>query len=89
MSMTPEQFKKWRDEQKTAGKFVLRAKPGFVRNPLLSYPRNNFCLCGSYRKWKKCCLPDQPLFIAKEDLAEHQMVLDGIEVPMAPEAARA
>lgn len=29
---------------------------GFGYNPLLSYGRNNVCLCGSNKKFKKCCL---------------------------------
>jgi len=29
-------------------------------NPLLNYPRNNPCFCGSGKKFKKCCLVNMP-----------------------------
>lgn len=81
MSLTPEQFKAWRDEQKTSHRYRLRPHKGYVSNPLRSYQRNAPCLCGSGDKWKHCCLSTQPLFIHESELKEHQMVLDGIEVP--------
>lgn len=31
----------------------------FAPNPLLQYPRNENCWCGSYKKSKHCCLPRQ------------------------------
>lgn len=36
---------------------VVGIKPvdGFVRNPLMDFPRNEKCVCGSGKKWKKCC----------------------------------
>lgn len=30
--------------------------PGFKWNPLLNFPRNEECFCGSGVKHKKCCL---------------------------------
>lgn len=55
-----------------------RARPGFVRNPLLSYPRNAPCLCGDTgKKWKKCCGPSMPHYIPKDEEAEHWKVLRG------------
>lgn len=33
--------------------------PGTERNPLLDYPRNLGCFCGSEQKAKHCCLPFQ------------------------------
>ena len=31
----------------------------FAPNPMLKYPRNLNCFCGSYKKAKHCCLPKQ------------------------------
>jgi hypothetical protein len=31
----------------------------FAPNPLLKYPRNEACWCGSGEKAKKCCIPKQ------------------------------
>jgi len=33
---------------------------GFSHNPLLRYGRNDPCICGSNKKFKKCCLPKLP-----------------------------
>jgi uncharacterized protein YchJ len=38
-------------------KVKMIPKPGFVYNPLLKYPRNSPCYCGSHVKAKICCLP--------------------------------
>ena len=35
-------------------------------NPMLKYPRNETCFCGSGTKAKKCCLIHQPLAVTKE-----------------------
>lgn len=37
--------------------------PGNEWNPLIKYPRNSVCYCGSKIKAKKCCIPKQPLAI--------------------------
>lgn len=34
-------------------------KADYLENPMLKYPRNNNCWCGSHLKAKKCCLPKQ------------------------------
>ena len=31
----------------------------FAPNPMLKFPRNADCWCGSYKKAKHCCLPKQ------------------------------
>lgn len=36
---------------------------GSAWNPLQKYPRNEPCYCGSGKKFKKCCLPFEPLAI--------------------------
>jgi hypothetical protein len=50
---------------------AARPGPGCVPNPLLRKPRNSPCLCGSGKKWKKCCLPLMPLHIKAEDEEQH------------------
>ena len=35
-------------------------------NPLLKYPRNATCFCGSGFKAKRCCLPNLELAVSKE-----------------------
>ena len=41
--------------------------PGYVWNPLLKYPRNSDCFCGSHLKFKKCCLSKvKPVVLASE-----------------------
>lgn len=42
-----------------------RPMEGTTWNPMLKYPRNSVCYCGSKIKAKKCCLPKQPLAIDK------------------------
>lgn len=34
-----------------------RLRPGFDWNPLIGYPRNKGCWCGSGDKAKRCCMP--------------------------------
>jgi hypothetical protein len=46
-------------------------KPGWTQNPLLTLPRNGPCPCESGRKFKKCCLPDQPRYIREDELQDH------------------
>ena len=36
----------------------LDIEPSLVKNPLLDWPRNYLCVCGSGSKFKKCCLND-------------------------------
>lgn len=36
-------------------------------NPLLKYPRNEPCYCGSNKKFKKCCLENTSLVIPDQD----------------------
>jgi Na+-transporting NADH:ubiquinone oxidoreductase subunit NqrF len=53
---------KWQQVRKKPVKLPLnqrrfKPKAGFVWNPLLKFPRNNNCFCGSTKKAKNCCLP--------------------------------
>jgi hypothetical protein len=43
-----------------------RPKQGFKWNPMLKYPRNEKCYCGSGLKFKKCCLAHQTLAVPKK-----------------------
>lgn len=46
---------------------------GYVWNPVLAVMKpNEKCLCGSGRKWKKCCLQQQPR-VVKKAVAEAMM----------------
>lgn len=46
---------------------VYKLLEGNVWNPLLKYPRNSPCYCGSGRKAKKCCLPSATPYCKKSD----------------------
>lgn len=37
-----------------------------IWNPVKRYPRNAPCVCGSGKKFKKCCEPHQPVAINNE-----------------------
>lgn len=61
----------------------------YERNPLLKFPRNQDCFCGSEKKFKRCCLKYMPSEIAwnmsvlvKENW---KMILSGdVTLPPAP-----
>lgn len=55
----PEMLKQQEKEKRklAEGKRSWSPKPGCVWNPLLEYPRNARCVCGSGKKFKSCCLP--------------------------------
>lgn len=38
-------------------------EPGFKWNPVLKYPKNEACYCGSGVKFKKCCLPNESMAV--------------------------
>lgn len=42
----------------------FRLLEGMAFNPLLSYPPNKGCFCGSWTKFKRCCYPRQPRAIS-------------------------
>lgn len=60
-------------------KVKMIPKPGFVYNPLLKYPRNERCYCGSGVKAKMCCLPKVKRVVPKDsapllkDYVDHVM----------------
>lgn len=43
-------------------------KIDYVWNPCAGLPRNMLCPCFSGKKFKKCCGPDTPRIIARDDL---------------------
>lgn len=45
---------------KKPGKVFYSHNPGFENNPFLKWPRNSLCFCGNKRKFKECCLKNQP-----------------------------
>lgn len=44
-----------------------KAKPGFIKNPMFKFPRNEKCYCESGLKAKKCCLPKLKPYIKETD----------------------
>jgi hypothetical protein len=69
---------------------AYKAKPGYGTNPLLKYPRNVECFCGSKKKSKNCCLLRlNPYLPQKEcdmlaqymrDFREHQLKREQLPV---------
>ena len=51
------------------GKRVNAGMVQLAKNPLLGYPRNTPCWCGSGAKAKKCCLPKQPSVVPVKNAA--------------------
>ena len=58
--------------KKTAVKKCLNGdlKPKLTSNPLLKWPRNFNCVCGSGKKFKKCCLNGLARAITIKDAIE-------------------
>lgn len=46
----------WRVKRFAYSLFKIDITPTSVPNPLLKWPRNFNCVCGSGKKFKKCCL---------------------------------
>ena len=49
-----------------------RVKPEYTVNPVSKLPPNSQCPCHSGKKFKKCCGPDTPPYILRENLAEYE-----------------
>ncbi len=45
-------------------------KPGFSWNPLMKLPRNEPCVCGSGKKFKKCHLPSMSPILPDKVIAD-------------------
>ncbi len=44
---------------------AYKPKPGYTFNPAFGWGRNDKCLCGSGKKFKKCCLLKQGRVVSK------------------------
>lgn len=83
---TPEKQKKLADVR-----MVYLPREGDTWNPLVSYPRNKGCCCGSGEKFKRCCGPFIPRALPDVSVAlinEHwEKILSGhVTLPRAPGA---
>lgn len=54
----------------------LKIEPKPVKNPLLEWPRNFKCVCGSGKKFKKCCLNSLARQVTIEDARKIKAKLD-------------
>lgn len=57
----------------------LPPPPGYSFNPLLKYPPNINCFCGTYAKAKKCCLPKLKRIIPERDAIPLRTYIEYIE----------
>lgn len=72
-------YKSEQEKWKRLSKAAITLNRGFHWNPLLRYPRNSLCFCGSGIKSKKCCLPKIPMAIPmKEYESKRQIVLHAV-----------
>lgn len=62
------------------GGFRVREEKRMTKNPLLEWPRNYNCVCGSGKKFKKCCLPQLSSVITIEDAMKINERLDHYRV---------
>lgn len=64
-------------------------KPGYVFNPLLNYPRNKLCFCGSKLKAKNCHLPKLSQTCLAEEEKHLRQYLDYVEGVIPPPIPKA
>lgn len=60
------EFRGPKEKPPEIGKTPLVPMEGNDWNPMLKYPRNETCYCGSRKKYKKCCFGTEALAIPKE-----------------------
>jgi len=58
---------KWKVKRFVYKLFKINTEPVLTKNPLLEWPRNFNCVCGSGKKFKKCCLNDLARRVTIED----------------------
>lgn len=58
---------------------VLKPQDGLAINPYLKLPRNSPCYCNSGIKYKRCCLPTEPLAIPTEQAFEAKKLIDRVK----------
>ncbi len=63
------------------GRMAWALKPGYAWNPLLKYPRNDECPCGSGTKFKNCHLNKMPRAIPVAAAADYVKALR-MDVPL-------
>ena len=56
-----------KDRQKKERRSAYTLKAGWVENPILKWPRNSPCPCGTGKKFKACCLNRMPLVLPNAD----------------------
>lgn len=62
------------------GLIGVRKEPRFTSNPLLEWPRNYLCICGSGKKFKYCCLHTLSTKVTIEDARKINLKLDKYRV---------
>lgn len=55
------------------------ATKGNALNPLLSFPRNAKCFCGSGIKFKKCCVDKLHMAIPAKEASEVQAFVNNVK----------
>jgi hypothetical protein len=53
----------------------LMLETGNEWNPMLGYPRNHYCPCGSQKKFKKCCSDKIPMAVTKEYAEKYSIIV--------------
>lgn len=51
----------------------------YLENPLLKFPRNLPCFCGSSLKAKRCCLPKQAKVIPADQAIKLKQYIDYVD----------
>lgn len=65
---------------KTFGYVPWFLRTEFAKNPLLKYPRNIKCWCGSHKKAKFCCLPQQAKVCRVENVKFLTQYMKAVEI---------
>ncbi len=61
-----------------ANNLFWKCDPGNAWNPLVGFPRNAACFCGSGSKAKRCCLPRVAEFCSSKKAAELKRLMPQI-----------
>src|ERR1700722_159470 len=69
-------YKSEREKYTRLSKAALTLSNDMSWNPLLRYPRNALCFCGSGLKSKKCCLPKIPMTIPTKHCESKRQIVD-------------
>jgi hypothetical protein len=69
----------WKKDQlkySKLNKICWKLKKGFQWNPILRYPRNALCWCGSGKKSKKCCLPNASMICKDKEVSGYKQLVN-------------